>query len=70
MTLRPTPAFTVTDDTQTSEVTEALAHLCARARREFPVVGTGEHPTPWDIVHRQIDEALDDWERLATGALG
>lgn len=70
MTLRPTPAFTVTDDTQTSEVTEALAHLLARARREFAVVGTPEHPTPWDIVHRQIDEALDDWERLATGAIG
>ena len=47
-----------------SELHEALTHLAQRAAREFPVVGTSEFPTPWDLRHTAIDELLDELERV------
>jgi hypothetical protein len=30
-----------------------------RAKRRMPKVGDAEHPTPWDVEHREIDSLLD-----------
>jgi hypothetical protein len=32
------------------------------AQRDIPKVGDEEHPTPWDLDHRRIDELLDRLE--------
>ena len=53
----------VSDDSTRADIAEALRNLCQRARREMPVVGTAELPTPWDKRHHAIDELLDDYER-------
>lgn len=37
-----------------------LTQVCHQAKREFPKVGDAEHPTPWDIQHRWIDELLTE----------
>jgi len=29
------------------------------AQREFPVVGSAEHPTPWDTRHQELNDLLD-----------
>lgn len=48
-----------------ADAEEALGHLCQRAKREFPVVGSPEHPTPWDIRHAAINRHLTDWQHAA-----
>lgn len=42
--------------------TELLA-VSHHAQREMPKVGDGDHPTPWDLDHRRLDELLTKWER-------
>jgi len=37
-----------------------LTQVCHQAKREFPKVGDEDHPTPWDLMHRHIDELLDE----------
>lgn len=51
----------ITDDSTRGEIAEALTHLNRRAKREFPRIGTAEHPTPWDRRHTALDNLLDDW---------
>jgi hypothetical protein len=36
------------------------------AQRDMPKVGDEDHPTPWDLDHRRIDELLDRFERQGT----
>lgn len=45
-----------------ADLIEALGHMVKAARREFPVVGTDEHPTPWDKRHQVINGYLDQLE--------
>lgn len=53
----------VTDDTTKADIAEALGHVLHRAKRQTPVVGTAEFPTPWDTAHEMLDSLLDDWLR-------
>lgn len=46
------------------DLIEGLTYLCFTARREFPVLGTPEFPTPWDRRHAQIDELLTELDEL------
>lgn len=57
----PPRLLRVTDDTTCDELAEALGHLCRFAKRQQCIVGTLEHPTPWDLAHRKLDGPLDDW---------
>lgn len=50
----------ISDEADRAQITEAITHLGQRASREFPVVGTPEHPSAWDMRHRAINELLDD----------
>lgn len=45
------------------EIAEALTNLAHRAAREFPVVGTTDTPTPWDLRHATINDLLDELDR-------
>ena len=47
---------------QATTIAELLlkSHL---AQRDVPKVGDEEHPTPYDLTHRRIDELLDKRER-------
>ena len=56
---------TLADQPTRSEIIEGLTNLAQRAAREFPVVGTTDHPTPWDLRHIAIDELLDELERVS-----
>lgn len=49
-------------DTKDLVVAELMmkAHL---AKREMPKVGDEDHPTPWDLEHKRIDELLTKWEQ-------
>lgn len=51
----------VDDDTTRAELAECLTHLSHAAKRVMPVVGSTEHPTPWDVAHRRMDEPIDEW---------
>lgn len=51
----------ISDESDRAELAEALVHLRRRAGREFPVVGPTDHPTPWDLRHRAINELLDQY---------
>lgn len=56
----------ITDDTTRAEIAEAITNMAHRASREFPVVGTPEQPTPWDLRHGAINALIDDyWEAPA-----
>ena len=55
---------TIVDQPTRVEIEEALAALAQRAAREFPVVGSADHPTPYDRRHAQIDELLEEWLKL------
>lgn len=37
-----------------------LTQVCHQAKREFPKVGSAEHPTPWDCLHLYLDELLTE----------
>ena len=50
----------VTDHPTPDEIRTALGHMCHRAKREMPVVGSAERPTPWDQRHKVIDGLLTD----------
>jgi hypothetical protein len=56
----------ITDQSTREEVAEALTHLAHRATREFPVVGTADSPTPWDLRHVAINDLLDDLQRATS----
>lgn len=58
-------AIRVTDTSTREELAEAMTNLCARARREMPVVGTADLPTPWDKRHEALDALLTDWEQAS-----
>lgn len=53
----------VTDATPRAELAELLAEANHAAQRDFPKVGTPEHPTPWDDSHAFINELLTDWQK-------
>lgn len=55
----------VSDDSTRADIAEAMTNLCARARREMPVVGTVDLPTPWDKRHEALDALLTDWEQAS-----
>jgi len=55
----------VTDETSADELAEALGHLVHAAKREMPVVGNPDHPTPWDAAHGRIDVLLDELDGKA-----
>lgn len=56
--------LTVLDENATrADIAEALTHCAATARRIPHVIGTPDCPTPWDRLHRWMDERLDDLER-------
>jgi hypothetical protein len=40
------------------------------AKREMPKVGTVEHPTPYDLQHRYINELLDQLDAMTCPAAG
>lgn len=63
MTAVTVAALRITEESTRPEIAEAITHLGQRARREFPVVGTEDQPTPWDLRHQAIDMLLVDWER-------
>jgi hypothetical protein len=50
------------------EIEEALMHLKHTASRCFQVVGTEEHPTPWDKAHGQINDLLYARERVVASS--
>jgi hypothetical protein len=49
-----------------AQIAEALSHLSNAAQRKMPCVGNNILPTPWDLLHRQIDDHLTLWQ-LAEG---
>jgi hypothetical protein len=51
----------VEDEDDQASIGEAIGHLNHLCKREFPAVGTEDHPTPWDIAHRRMDDPLDQW---------
>ena len=57
-----------TGDETREEVEEAVTHLNYRAKRCFPVVGTIEHPSDWDIAHARVNDMLDARDRTAVTA--
>lgn len=61
-----TAIVVITDATPRAEIAEAITNMAHRAAREFPVVGSPEHPTPWDKRHQSINAMLDDLERAAS----
>jgi hypothetical protein len=38
--------------------------LCYKAKREMPRVGTARYPTPWDLLHKQIDAKLTELQAI------
>lgn len=52
----------ITDQSTRDELVEALGHMVHAAKREFPRVGSAEHPTAWDRRHAALDALLDDLE--------
>jgi hypothetical protein len=56
-----TTAIRITDDDDQASIGEAIGHLNHLAKREIPVVGTPDYPTPWDTAHRRMDDPLDRW---------
>jgi len=48
------------DDLARQQCAIMLEAVCFRAKREVPKCGDAEHPTPWDLMHRRIDELLTD----------
>lgn len=52
----------VDDDTSRAELAECLRHLVHSAKRQVPKVGTDEHPTGWDKLHKTIDTRLTEWQ--------
>jgi hypothetical protein len=50
---------TVDTELERAALIEALANMCARAKREFAVVGTPLRPTPWDRRHHALNDLLD-----------
>ena len=58
----------ITDESTAEEIAEALGHMLHAAQREMPVVGTPDHPTPWDQRHRGLDMLLADWQRAKAEA--
>lgn len=53
--------MTVTDERAT--IVSELRMKAYQAQRDMPKVGDKEHPTPWDLHHRRIDELLDRLRR-------
>jgi hypothetical protein len=51
-------------DADRADLIEALLHHCHTAKREMPVVGNEDHPTPWDIRHQQLNEQLTELEAM------
>lgn len=58
-----TTILRVRDDTPPEMLEVLITAECFRAKREVPRCGSEEHPTPWDLRHRRIDELLTDRER-------
>jgi len=48
------------DDMVRQQFAIMLEAMCFRAKREVPKCGDAEHPTPWDLLHRRINELLTD----------
>lgn len=59
MTATHPETIRVTDHSTRPELLEALTHLTFRAKREIPVVGTVDFPTPWDRRHGALNDLLD-----------
>jgi hypothetical protein len=49
-----------------SQIAEALRHLSFAAQRKIPSVGNDTLATPWDLLHRQIDDHLTLWQLADT----
>jgi hypothetical protein len=45
-----------------AQLAEALLHLSFAAQRKIPRVGNDKLPTPWDLLHKQIDDHLTLWQ--------
>lgn len=46
-------------DDDTALIVAELMLKSHAAQRDTPRIGDEEHPTPWDLDHRRIDELLD-----------
>lgn len=59
------------DEPTAPDIAEALANLCAAAKRCQRVTHEAStlQPTDWDRRHRQINDALDEYERRVTGEI-
>ena len=42
------------------DLVEAIGHVNHEAKRQMCIVGTEAHPTPWDRMHRLVNEYLDE----------
>lgn len=45
-----------------SEIAEAMSHRNYTAKRQPCLIGTLEHPTPWDRAHEDLNALLDALE--------
>lgn len=41
-----------------AELIEALGIICHEAKRSQTIIGTEDHPSPWDNLHNFIDDLL------------
>lgn len=53
--------------TSSARIAERIAFLNHRAKRCTPVVGNAQYPTPWTLLHAEIDQALAEWEASTDG---
>lgn len=51
----------LTGDETADELAEAIGHANTAAKRQPHVMGDPDHPSRWDIAHRNLDAMLDDW---------
>lgn len=56
--------MTLTDtDATKADLAEALAHLCAHAKRQQYIVHVpNDEPTRWDCAHAHVNDVLTAWE--------
>jgi hypothetical protein len=50
----------VRDDLSREQFAVMLGAVNFRAKREVPKVGSIEHPTPWDLIHKRLNDLLTD----------
>lgn len=50
---------TLAGDETRPELIVALLFQCEHAHRQQYIVGSAEHPTPWDLSHAALNELLD-----------